>query len=102
MIYWDFCILEEFDLVKKNERLEKEKLKKKYIEKEITIVIIISISSNFSFSFFDPLLLLLFDIEFKALLVDINTSNRIPIVFQGNWNLPWIPIYFLNMNNLII
>ena len=81
MICWNLYILKEFDLAKKNERLEKEKLKKEYMEKEIAIVITISIPNNSFFDFFNPLLSLLFEMELEVLLIDMNILDKILIVF---------------------
>lgn len=80
MIYWDLYILKKLNLIEENEKLKKEKLKKEYTKKEIVITIIIFTFNNSSFGFFDSLLSLLSNIKFKALLININTSNKIFII----------------------
>lgn len=76
MIIVGFNFINEFNILE-----EKEKLEKKCIDKKIVNIVVSVFNSFFFFDFFDSLLFLLFNIELKVLLVNVNISNRISIVF---------------------
>ena len=76
MICYNFCILEKLDLAKKNKRLKKEKAEKT----KSNATIAFASNDSFFFDFFDSLLPQLSNTKLEALLIDINTSNRIFIV----------------------
>ena len=85
MLHYSLRTFDKLMKVKEKKRLEKEKIEKECIEEEIANTdTVFASTGSFSFDFFDPFLSKLFDIDLKALLADINTSNRIPIAFQSN------------------
>ena len=85
ILYCSLQTLNKLIEIKEKEKLEKEKIEKEYIKEELVNINTMFIPIDFSFfDFFDSFLSKLFNIDLKALLIDINTSDRISIASQSS------------------